>query len=244
MRLSLPALVGLLAVSAAGAQPSPGAGPYGVFGNASPERLLFPSGTDPVLSVGWQLSRYADVHVGYRGREREVFGPPRRTLGPEVFEFVDRIRQRTGAASAGVAAPLGRARAEVRASLAYETYRRSREALLFPGTPSGSEAEQASGRFVHAGASVLVAIPLGGERGGVAPGVGLAASRSAAVGGTLGAPRGRWMPFARLPVSVRVAGRATVTLEVTGGAVRYRPLADRAVSRWEPAFDAAVRVGF
>ena len=243
MRLLLPALVGLLAV-AAHAQPSPSAGPYGVVGNASPERLLFPNGTDPVVSAGWRLSRHLDVHVGYRGRGQEAFGPDRATRRQEPPEFIERQRQRAGAASVGVAVPLGLVRAEVRTSLAYETYRRTREALSSPGAPTGVEVEQATGRFLHAGASAVVSVPVGTDRSGAEPGIGVAVSRSAAVGGTLDAPRGRWMPFVRVPVAVRVAGRATVTLEVTGGAVRYRPLADRAVSRWEPAFDAAVRVGF
>ena len=243
MRLLLPALVGLLAV-AAHAQPSPSAGPYGVFGNASPERLLFPRGTDPVLSAGWRLSRYVDVHAGYRGRGGERFGPSDAPRRQEPAEFIERTRQRAGTAAVGVAVPVGPVRAEVRTSLAYEAYRLTREDLLVFGEPSGMEIEQATGRFVHAGASALVAVPIGSERGGVTPGVGLAVSRSADVGGTLGAPRGRWMPFVRVPVAVRVAGRATVTLEVTGGAVRYRPLADRSVLRWGQAFDVSARVSF
>ena len=243
MRLLLPALVGLLAVSAH-AQPSPSAGPYGVVGNASPERLLFPSGTDPVVSAGWRLSRHLDVHVGYRGHGREQVGPSGAIRRREPAEFVERTRQRAGTASVGVAVPVGPVRAEVRTSLAYEVYRRTREGLLAFAEPSGVEVEQATGRFVHAGVSALVAVPIGTERSGVAPGVGLAVSRSADVGGTLGAPRGRWMPFVRVPVAVRVADRATVTLEVTGGAVRYRPLADRPVSRWGQAFEGAVRVSF
>ena len=243
MRLPLAALVGLLAV-AAHAQPSPNVGPYGVFGNASPERLLFPAGTDPSFSAGWRLSRHLDVHVGYRGRGREALGPDRATRRQEPAEFIERTRQRAGTASVGVAVPLGRVRTEVRTSLAYEAYRRTRESLLFLGEPAGVEVEQATGRFVHAGVSALVAVPIGTERGGVTPGVGLAVSRSADVGGTLDAQRGRWMPFVRVPIAVRVADRATVSLEVTGGAVRYRPLADRAVSRWGQAFDISARVSF
>lgn len=241
MRRLLAVLAGLLSFGVH-AQPSPGTGPYGVLGNASPERLLFPRGTDPVLSPGWRLSRHVDAHVGYRSREARAYGPDPRVEGPDAPQFVDRVRQRSGTASVGVTAPLGRVRAEVRTSLAYEAYRRTREFFPLSAEPTGVGAE--TGRFVHAGVSALLAVPVGTERGGVAPGVGIAVSRSADVGGTLDAQRARWMPFVRVPVAVRVAGRVTVALEVTGGVVRYRPLPEQPVSRRGSVFETAARVSF
>lgn len=236
VRLLLPALIGLFLLGPVRAQSDVGdAQFYVVFGDASPERALFPTGTAPVLSLGARVSPHVDVHVGYRGGEREVLGPAS-SLDPT---FVDRTYTRAGTASAGAAAPLGRTRVEARASATYERYGRTRRAV-----PGGRETERADGQFVHTGASAALSLPFGSGRTDAALGVGLAVSHSEAVGGTLDAQRDRWMPFARLPIEVRVGRTARVAFEVTAGAYRFRPLAADRPARWVPVSDAALRVSF
>lgn len=241
MRLYLVVLASLLVLAPAVAQPAPpDRGVYGVFGNASPERTLFPIGTDPVVSVGARLSRHVDVHVGFRGRtvQSPPFARERDADGNVVlFPSIDRTRSRTGTVGVGVTAPVGAARAEVRASAAFQDLRFTSEPTVFQ-EPSRGEVETGSSQLAHAGVSASVALPVGAGRAGAVPGVGLAVAGSSVVGGPAEARRDYGMAFARLPISVLLAGRSTVTLDLMGGARR----ALSGVTRWNPEFSASVRV--
>ncbi len=258
MRVCL-ALAALTLAAAVQAQPADGAGFYAVLGSASPERLLFRDASDPFLTVGYRLSSRADVQLGARfgtddltvGQGTRGLYDPRATPQPgDVFQTDRRERTVAVAGAVGTRVPAGRAEVRSRLSVGYDVLDRTVETLRYPAAferesfDSGAvEAEVARGRatFAHAGASAVVAVPLRGESGRVAPGVGLAVASSRRLAGTLSAPRSAAMAFVSLPTTVDVKG-ARVTLDATMGMGRSLDGGTPNETRWSPHVEAGLRV--
>ncbi len=254
-------LASALLAACADAQPSLDApGGYAAYGASSPERLLFPTEADPDVVVGLRVSPRVDVHVGYARRTTESTALSRRDVS------VRQRWERTGAlvASAGYTGRVGPALVRGRLSVGYDDYS-FRSTVYQPdsvqvftgGSPfpgyalQVNETRHALGKFVHTGLSVSAGVPA--ERGRLrsTPSAGLAATLSSRTSGRLEAQGARWMPYARLPVTVAVKGIA-VTLEATAGlafgADDFSPETSArrstASKQGTPVVDGAVRVSF
>lgn len=262
MRFDLRALVVLtvLLATSASAQPIPegGLGIHGVYGTASPERILFPANADPDVIVGFRLSPQVDVQIG-AGRtthERTTF------LRDEVAVLDEWEQTKALAVGAGYTDRHGPALVRGRLSLGYDDFAASYAAyrpdsirVFTRDGPTDAYALTTDdfvsirGTFVHLGGSAAVAAPLRFGRVSVTPSVGASGSLSSRTGGTKEAQGARWMPFAQIPVGVRI-GEVTVTTQMTAGVVFGQDEGATLFRRWTAAdpgsfvLDGAFRVDF
>ncbi|WP_412068543.1 hypothetical protein [Rubrivirga sp. IMCC43871] len=221
-----PVLLALLAVSAsAQVGPLDGRGVYGAFGSVAPERLLFPEGSSPEITVGARLSPRVDVQLGLTVTETRASRFDRQSIS--VHEDLQR---RGGAvASVGVADRWGESVVRGRVSLGYDDYSAQttnfRPDSVEVWTRTGledalallpSRSRTSLGKYVQAGASASIGWPVGRGRVRAVPGIGVAGSLAGRVSGERQAQGARLMPYAVVPVSARVAGVA-VTATLTGG---------------------------
>ncbi|WP_412068544.1 hypothetical protein [Rubrivirga sp. IMCC43871] len=225
-------LLALLAVSASAQPASPfdARGGFGAYGNAASERMLFPRGSDPALTLGARLSPHVEVQVGVTVTERE-------RVSFEAFDVgVTEHQTRRGGVVAALTTqhPWGGAVIESAMSLGYDDFLATRtefrpDSVTFPGrdAPSwsvyrlaGVSSRSSRGKYVQAGARAAVGWPLGRGRLRTTPTLGVAGSLAGRVGGTREAQGARIMPYLAVPVTAFVAGvglTATATLGVGGG---------------------------
>lgn len=261
MRIDLRALVALsalLATSASAQAPAEGRGLYGVYGAASPERLLFPSDADPSVIVGYRLSPRVDVQIGAERTSRSRT----QILRSEVGVVSERERTEALVVGAGYTERHGPALVRGRLSLGYDDFSAS-AAMYRPDSvrvvswdgPMDTYAlttddfASTRGTFVHLGGSAAVAAPLQFGRVSVTPGVGVAASLSSRAAGAEEAQGAHWLPFLQLPVGVRLGG-VTVTVQTTAGVALGPEGESRRFARRQAApagtfvLDGAFRVDF
>ena len=264
MHFDLRALVALSALLATSASAQhvylPGPGGYAGYGNGSPERLLFPDAADPEVFVGLRLSPHVDLQAGYTSTSNRQTYLSR----DEVRAFTTADRTNAAILSAGYADRLGRSLVRARLSLGYDdfayssaTYRPDSTTLYTPDGPERGYGlgyqSGASGRgeYVHAGASVSAGLPVDVSRVRILPTVGLMGTLSSTVDGAAPAQGARWMPYAQLPISVRVK-KVAVTYLLTGGVTKgtYRrgdltfSPTPRASSNWAVVAEGTLRVDF
>ena len=257
---ALVALSALLAASASAQHAYvPGPGGYASYGNGSPERLLFPNDADPDLIVGLRLSRHVDLQAGYASTDnRSTF-----FAQDEVRAYTTLDRTKAAALSAGYVNRAGPSLVRARVSLGYDdyafawaTYQPDSTTYYTQDGPqrgyalSRDSGQSGSGEYVHAGASVSAGLPVRISRVQILPTVGLAATLSSRTGGTVDAQDARWMPYAQVPVSVRLR-KVALTYLVTGGITKgdYDRRGDQLgglgrTSNWTPRIEGSLRVDF
>lgn len=246
-------VLALLAASAA-AQPADPAprGLYATFGNASPERLLLPTGADAVVSVGLRLSEAVDVHLGYgQASAARLIDNSRRYRQAGVPRQAGRVDALTRglSASVGLTAASGPFVGEARASATVDRYAQTAEVETWP-----SDAPEAApvrtvrddrGSFLHGGLSATLGIEAARGRGRIRPGLGLAALASTDLGGSLPAQRARWMPYLRIPTTVALTETSSVTLDATVGIIDGGQTREGLrVFNATPVVDAGLRLDF